>query len=717
MRKIYVLCTAAIIWCCNTYAQDSDTLRNIALPDVNISAKRVHVKNSDVMVNSEYRDKEFLRKNFNGNIMQTIENIPGVRAMNIGSGFAKPMIRGMAFNRVSVVENGIKQEGQQWGADHGLEVDAFSVNSVNVIKGPASLLYGSDAMGGVIELNREETPKSDMIYGNVSTLYRSVNGYFGGSVMLGLNKGSNFWMIRYSESHFGDYKIPADTIVYLTRKLPVHNGSLKNTAGYERDGSITYRKSMKQYSFETSISDVYQKSGFYPGAHGIPDISRLNNDGDRYNIELPYSDVNHFKGSAEMKVNINSAILTANIGYQNNHRREMSLFHTHYSNQEAPEKDPDKELDFTLQTVDAYVRSRFIPSTAFEHTIGVEIKHQENGSGGYSFLLPDFRQNSEAIAWTFRYNKSNRFSFSGGIRYDNARIDIKSHQDRYLAEYLLQQGYSDKDIEEYSWNSRDIKRDFSDMSFSLGAKYAISPQQELLVNIGRSFRTPQANELSANGVHHGTFRHEQGSSNLDSEKGWQLDISYNMESKKVTVIPSIFFNYFENYIFLRPSGEWSILPHAGQIYRFTSTRAVITGGELMMNINLNKNWLYELSAEYIYTYNCKEKIPLSFSPQSTLRNRVTWRNGLFSIHAEGVAIAKQSRVDRNEEVTGGAFLLNMGSTAKIKMGSLTPEITVSVHNITNRRYYNHLSYYRKIEVPEPGRNIQILINLPFKKLL
>ena len=97
-----------------------------------------------------------------------------------------------SFNRVSVVENGIKQEGQQWGADHGLEVDAFSVNSVNVIKGPASLLYGSAAMGGVIELNREETPKSDMIYGNVSTLYRSVNGSFGGSVMLGLNKGSNF---------------------------------------------------------------------------------------------------------------------------------------------------------------------------------------------------------------------------------------------------------------------------------------------------------------------------------------------------------------------------------------------------------------------------------------------------------------------------------------------------------------------------------------------
>ena len=101
----------------------------------------------------EVIEQDFLRKHFTGNFMQAMENIPGVQAMDIGSGFSKPMIRGMGFNRIAVLENGIKQEGQQWGADHGLELDAFNIEAVNVLKGPFSLLYGSDAMGGVIAVS------------------------------------------------------------------------------------------------------------------------------------------------------------------------------------------------------------------------------------------------------------------------------------------------------------------------------------------------------------------------------------------------------------------------------------------------------------------------------------------------------------------------------------------------------------------------------------
>lgn len=143
--------------------------------------------------------------------MQAVENIPGVQAMDIGSGFSKPMIRGMGFNRVAVLENGIKQEGQQWGADHGLELDAFNVDAVNVMKGPASLLYGSDAMGGVIDIAPVLVPAENMLFGDVTLLGKSVNETIGASLMLGYQKkcmvyavalfGTAFWRLPYPGRH------------------------------------------------------------------------------------------------------------------------------------------------------------------------------------------------------------------------------------------------------------------------------------------------------------------------------------------------------------------------------------------------------------------------------------------------------------------------------------------------------------------------------------
>ena len=134
------------------HAQKSDSIKSMLLPDVVVteSYQQRQAKKSALTV--EVIEQDFLRKHFTGNFMQAVENIPGVQAMDIGSGFSKPMIRGMGFNRIAVLENGIKQEGQQWGADHGLELDAFNIEAVNVLKGPSSLLYGSDAMGGIIQI-------------------------------------------------------------------------------------------------------------------------------------------------------------------------------------------------------------------------------------------------------------------------------------------------------------------------------------------------------------------------------------------------------------------------------------------------------------------------------------------------------------------------------------------------------------------------------------
>ena len=700
------------------HAQKSDSIKSLLLPDVVVteSYQQRQAKKSALAV--DVVDQDFLRKHFTGNFMQAMENIPGVQAMDIGSGFSKPMIRGMGFNRIAVLENGIKQEGQQWGADHGLELDAFNIGTVNVLKGPSSLLYGSDAMGGVIAITSPPVPSVDMLFGDVTLLGKSVNGTLGGSFMLGIKKSFWYAQVRYSEQHFGDYRIPTDTIVYLTQKMPVYGRKLKNTAGIERNIGFFAQYQRQRYKANYSVSNVYQKTGFFPGAHGIPDVSRVEDDGDSRNMELPYSKVNHLKVTTLQQYAWEKLVLSGDFGFQNNHREEWSVFHTHYGSQPVPEKDPDKELAFNLNTLSASVKVRFIGSSSWEHALGWDGQHQRNDISGYSFLLPEYYRSTTGLLWITTYKPNNVISVSGGMRYDYGYIHISSHEDAYLADYLRKQGYDEEQVEHYKWNSHAVKKKFGDYSFSLGLVWTPSERHMVKANVGRSFRLPGANELAANGVHHGTFRHEQGDTNLKSEQGWQMDASYNLRYNGFSISVSPFVSWFSNYIFLRPTGEWSVLPHAGQIYRYTGAEALFAGTEATIDIHFLRSFNYRISGEYVYTYNCDEHIPLSFSPPFSMRNTLTWQRKQVMLYAEWQSIARQNRVDRNEDRTPGVNLFHLGGSLNISIrGNQAIEITLTARNIFNTRYYNHLSFYRKVEIPEPGRNFQLLIKIPFKKLL
>ena len=700
------------------HAQKSDSIKSMLLPDVVVteSYQQRQAKKSALAV--DVVDQDFLRKHFTGNFMQAMENIPGVQAMDIGSGFSKPMIRGMGFNRIAVLENGIKQEGQQWGADHGLELDAFNIGTVNVLKGPSSLLYGSDAMGGVIDITSPPVPSVDMLFGDVTLLGKSVNGTLGGSFMLGIKKSFWYAQVRYSEQHFGDYRIPTDTIVYLTQKMPVYGRKLKNTAGIERNIGFFAQYQRQRYKANYSVSNVYQKTGFFPGAHGIPDASRVEDDGDSRNMELPYSKVNHLKVTTLQQYAWEKLVLSGDFGFQNNHREEWSVFHTHYGSQPVPEKDPDKELAFNLNTLSASVKVRFIGSSSWEHALGWDGQHQRNDISGYSFLLPEYYRSTTGLLWLTTYKPNNVISVSGGMRYDYGYIHISSHEDANLADYLRKQGYDEEQVEHYKWNSHAVKKKFGDYSFSLGLVWTPSERHMVKANVGRSFRLPGANELAANGVHHGTFRHEQGDTNLKSEQGWQMDASYNLRYNGFSISVSPFVSWFSNYIFLRPTGEWSVLPHAGQIYRYTGAEVLFAGTEATIDIHFLRSFNYRISGEYVYTYNCDEHIPLSFSTPFSMRNTLTWQRKQVMLYAEWQSIARQNRVDRNEDRTPGANLFHLGGSLNIPIrGNQAIEITLTARNIFNTRYYNHLSFYRKVEIPEPGRNFQLLIKIPFKKLL
>ncbi|WP_291528084.1 TonB-dependent receptor [Bacteroides sp. UBA939] len=696
----------------SVHAQDSDTAR-VDLPEVVIAETYEQLRNKKTALTLEVADRDFLRKHFTGNFMQTMENIPGVQAMDIGAGFSKPMIRGMGFNRIAVLENGIKQEGQQWGADHGLELDAFNVEAVNVIKGPVSLLYGSDAMGGVIDIAPAQPPAEDVLFGDVTLLGKSVNETLAASLMLGIKKNAWYAKLRYSEQRFGDYHIPADTIVYMTRLIPVYGGKLKNTAGVERNVNVFARYQKKAYKSDYAVSNVYQKTGFFPGAHGIPDLSRLQDDGDSRNIELPYSKVNHLKVTTHQQYAWQTFILSGDVGYQNNHREERSLFHTHYNTQPLPEADPDKELEFNLHTFSLSAKGRLVGSASWEHQMGWDTQYQKNTISGYSFLLPAYERFTTGMSWLTTYRPSNLFMVSGGVRYDYGRIHVSAHDDPYLATYLQQMGYDDREVELYRWNSHRVDRNLGDYSLSLGMVWTPSVKHQLKANLGRSFRLPGANELASNGVHHGTFRHEQGDATLSSEQGWQMDASYRLKSGRWTAYVSPFASWFSNYIFLRPTGEWSVLPHSGQIYRYSQTEALFAGVEASVELQILPALSYHISAEYVHTYNCEEHIPLSFSPPARMQNTLTWQKKRYMLYAEWQSIARQNRVDRNEDRTPGANLCHIGGSLDVSIAKTDVEVSLTVRNLFNTRYFNHLSFYRKVEIPEPGRNFQLLIKVPF----
>lgn len=708
---LLVSCIASTI-----QAHEPDTLRELSIQEIVVTENHRQARNRHATVQLEVIDKEFLDKNFSGNLMQTLERLPGVHSMDIGSGFSKPVIRGMGFNRVSVTENGIKQEGQQWGADHGLEIDAFNVEHVNIRKGPASLLYGSDAMGGVVEIIQAPPPMDDQFFGEAVITGKSVSDLIGGSIQLGLKKNGIYTKFRFSEQRFGDYRIPTDTIVYLTQRIPIYNRRLKNTAGVERNFSWMGEFRSGRYRGSYTVSNAYQKVGFFPGAHGIPDASRTEDDGDSRNIDLPYSKVNHLKATTHQQYTWDRMQLIWDLGYQNNRREEWSQFHTHYGTQSAPAIDPDKELAFTLHTISSGMKVRLYGSSTWEHTAGWDFQYQQNGIGGYSFLLPEYTRWTTGLFWLTNYRLNESLTISGGLRYDLGKIDSEAFIDPYLATYLGQQGYDEAAIEANKVRSHEVNRSFGDWSGSIGVVWMPAEDHLLKANIGHSFRLPGANELASNGVHHGTFRHEQGDANLDSEKGWQLDLAYSWYGRYLTLNVSPFASWFNNYIYLRPTGEWSILPHAGQIYRYTGAEALFAGAEVSLDLKLPYHFGYELAGEYVHTYNCDEHIPLSFSPPASVRNVVKWERKGIQLFAEHQYIAKQTRIDRNEDPTPEAHLFHAGVNLSLPLGGNDVEVVMSARNIFNRRYYNHLSYYRRIEISEPGRNFQIMIKVPFNSI-
>jgi len=677
----------------------------------------VHTKR-ELTNKANFSDKE-IQQNFSGSLVSSLENVSGINAISIGSGLAKPIIRGLGFNRIAVAVNSTKHEGQQWGADHGLEIDSFSPENVELIKGTTSIEYGNDAIGGVLNIQNNKIPDKKSSYGTSTFFGRSVNQTIGTAFSVTQRNNNFFYKIKASYIDYGDFRTPADTITYLTYKIPIHNRKLKNTAGQEWNvfSQIGYIKN--KYHTIFSISNNQSKAGFFPGSHGIPDLNRLQDDKNSRNIEYPLQQANHFMLQNEHKWIFSKTELFLDLSFQNNHRQEKSRFHTHYSNQLPPEKDADLELDFNLNTFSVNSKYTCFFTEKHKTNFGFQVQIQQNKVRGYNFLLPKYDREAYGIYALHKYDFSSKLHFDFGFRYDFSQTKLYQFYDKILYDYLTERNYSEELANQYALRSPYLSKEFHNFNAKAGVLYSLAQQIDFTLNIGSSFRTPTAIELGANGVHHGSFRHEKGDANLDSEKGYSIDFQVEFQTEKFNVKFNPYLYYFSNYIYLKPTGVFSVLPHSGQIYQFFQSEALLSGLELETDYLIG-NFKPEIVLEYIYNRELKKRFSLPFSPPLNVFARLNYSISLENkyikkseIYVNGKYFAQQKDTAQNEEKTPSSAVFGLGFSADFSFGKIKPNLMFSIQNVFDTKYYSHTSFYRALEIPEQGRNIQLMLKIPF----
>lgn len=653
-------------------------------------------------------DRNYLQHHFSGSLMQTLSHIPGVKAMSIGSGQSKPAIRGLGFNRMVVAQNGIKHEGQQWGDDHGLEIDQFAIDRIEVLKGPAALLYGSDAIGGVVNLYSNFIPTKPF-QGAISVYSRSNNASIGASARLEGSRGGFFWRSNFTFIDYADYKVPTDSIQYYSYYIRLKDKRLRNTAGTERNAGVTL--GYKTYRFKTDLrlSNTYAKSGFFANAHGIEvRLSDIDYDRSIRDIDLPLQRVNHFQAVSNSWYKADRYKIEANLSYQHNKRSEHSEPVAHGY---MPKPSSSLEREFEKRTYSGNIVALWELAESHNLTIGGNLEYQHNRRGGWGFIIPDF----ETFAWGFsaahRYNVNKDFSLNAGVRYDNIRTHIHSYFDWYKTPISA----SDSIFKERSVN---LKRNFSNLTWSLGLN--LRREQWLLkANIGKSFRVPIAKELGADGVNYNIFRYEKGNATLRPEASYQLDLGIHWDSKAVEVEVNPFINYFPNYIYMNPT---PLYKEGLQLYEYTQSRVFRWGMELNATWNISSRLQAELKGEYLFARQLsgeKKGYSLPFSTPWSIDAGLCYLYGKEARQKEDylmlhtLFVGSQNDIVPPEKPTTGYYTINFSVGKTFLLAGRKMQASLRIENLLNKKYYDHTSYYRLIDVPEPGRNIAMMIEYKF----
>ena len=647
--------------------------------------------------------RNYIENHFTGTLMQSLSAIPGVQARSIGSGQSQPVIRGLGFNRVAVTMDGIKHEGQQWGDDHGLEIDQFSIDRVEVVKGPGALMYGSDAIGGVVGLYTNYLP-TEPFQGRVNLFGRSNNLQAGASARLEGRSGAFFWRLHVTGQDYADYKVPIDHIEYYSYEIPLMGGTLRNTAGEELDGALTLGYVGKQFRNDFKVSQTYAKSGFFANAHGLEvRLSGIDYDSSRRDIDLPWQSVRHLMVHDHAHVHGEGYVVDADLAWQLNHRQEESEPVSHGYMPIPPDS---RERVFRKHTLTGKVGAKVNLSAQNILQAGVDAEFQHNRRDGWGFIIPDFETVQGGVFLIDKHVFSDALNVNAGVRYDHAYTAIHSYRDWFLTPGA-------DGTPEYRMRSAESRRHFDSFTWSAGVAWSAG-RWVLKGNVGKSFRVPIPKELGADGVNYHIFRYEKGNPELNPEESYQLDMGIHWSGERLNVSFDPFFNWFPNYIYLNPGADY----YEGlQMYQYTQCQVIRSGFELQAAF---KPWRFlELEAKGDYLFarqmsGAKKGYGLPFAPpwRVALSAKYTFLEDGYVTFDVKVAGAQREIVPP-EKPTDGWYTLNLSAGKQFPLGKTVIKTGLQVENLLNRRYYDHTSYYRLIGVPEPGINASLMLGLEF----
>jgi iron complex outermembrane receptor protein len=611
------------------------------------------------------------------NLIDAMSNIPGIYNFSTGNGIAKPVIRGLSGMRVLTSQNGLRLENQQWGADHGFAVLNLGIDRVEVIKGPSSLIYGADALGGVIYL-------ADEPYANFNKNEFKASTKFESNSMATFNKISyktsrkNLRFAVYG-GYFSraNYAIGSSDFFNPSNKEYVTNsknsgGSFKTAVGYNKNNWIT--------NFRYQL--LYFQNGLPGHTHdSIWEASSFLSSNQTRSYSIPAQKIFNHLAQWENKFYFKNDEVITQFGFTSNELKEFG------------EKVFTPGIDMTLQNYSFNVRWKHHFNDHFEIISGSQGMFQSNSNGpkAEEILVPNAGFN-DLGAFSLLKGTFNLWNIQAGARYDQRRVKTKE----------LISGFDKR---------------FSGVNYSAGISRS-SKTLTTRINASTGFRPPHISELLADGVHHATMQYLVGDRNFKSERANQVDFYLGTHFDHLEIVINPFINQINNYIYKIQRFDDNDQPERDDysglfIFDMKQTDAVFYGGDIAIHYHPHiAHWLH-LESNLSLLSN-QDSLP--FIPQNRINNtiKVDFKSGnklnLNSISTQYIYFFDQNSVAPYETTSTTYQLINIGCNGSISSKN-TIEYSFGINNLFNIQYIDHLSRLKTYEIPNPGRNIYIKFSL------
>ena len=612
-----------------------------------------------------------LNKIENTNLVDALSNMPGIYNQSTGNGIAKPVIRGLSGMRVLTSLNGLRIENQQWGADHGFALFKLGIDRVEVIKGPSSLIYGADALGGVIYVAEEPYANANESEFKMSSKFETNSLATVNNFSYKSSKNKLRFAVYGGYFNRADYGIPGNQFVTNSKNS---GGSVKTAIGYNKKNWIT--------NFRYQL--LYFQNGLPGHTHDAnPDVSSFLNDNQSRSYNIPAQKITNHLAQWENKIYFKNDELVAQLGFTSNELKEYG------------EKVSVAGIDMTLQNYSYNLRWKHQFNKHFELVSGSQGMFQSNTNGRYAeeVLVP----NADFVdlgAFSLLKGTFNIWNIQAGARYDQRSVTTLESVDPFA-------------------------KTFSGVNYSAGISRS-SKNFTTRLNASSGFRPPHVSELLANGVHHATMQYLIGDVNLDSERANQIDFYFGSHFDHLEIVINPFINQINNFVFKDPTGNTdstSGLP----LFNIKQTDALLSGGDIAIHYHPHiAHWLHLESNFSLLSAQDISNNSLPFTPQNRINNivKVDFNSDknlkINSLSAQYVYFFEQNKVAIYEQTSDAYQLINLGCNGSL-LTKHKIDFSFGVNNLLNAKYIDHLSRLKPYEIANPGRNFYIKLNFMISK--